>query len=172
MKRISLCFLLLLGITGITSAQNFKTVKIADQLWMAENLNVNVPGSWYYNDDPTMGSKYGRLYSWDAANKACPAGWHLPSEKEWEQLIAFLGGEDVAGKHLKCGNSSGFNAVLGGLTSVGNYRLLDTYGTFWSSTSYDKDHAWYFYITSSGSGITKTYFTKNYGFSVRYVKNK
>lgn len=154
------------------NAQNFKTVKIGSQVWMAENLNVDVKGSCCYNDDPNMCRKYGRLYTWEAANKACPPGWHLPSEKEWSQLLDFLGGEDVAGKYLKSGSSSGFNAVLGGLTNVGNYRLLDMYGTFWSSTSYDTDHAWYFYITSTGNGVTKTYFTKNYGFSVRYVKNK
>jgi len=160
-----------MGCVMFTNAQNFKTVKIGNQVWMAENLNVAVTGSWYYNDDPNMGSKYGRLYTWEAAKKACPAGWHLPVENDWAQLIEYLGGEDKAGKQLRVGGISGFNATFGGLTDVGNYRLVDMYGTFWSASSYDTDHAWYIYITSSSNSVTKTYFSKRYGFSVRYVKN-
>lgn len=172
MKRTFLSLLLLMGLLTITNAQYFKTIKIGNQVWMAENLDLDVPGSWNYNDSPALGTKYGRLYTWEAALKACPKGWHLPSDKEWEALIEALGGEDVAGKNLKLGSASGFNAQLGGLANVGNYQLLDMYGTFWSATSYDKDHAWYFYITSKSNGVTKTYFSKNYGFSVRYVKNR
>jgi uncharacterized protein (TIGR02145 family) len=172
MKKIILLLSYLLGIAGLTSAQNFKTIKIGNQMWTAENFDVIVPGSWCYNDDPTLGKKYGRLYSWEAAQKACPGGWHLPTEKDWMTLIENLGGEDKAGKQLRIGGASGFNAPFAGLTGVGNYRLLDMYGTFWSATSFDQDHAWYFYITSSSSLVTKTYFMKSYGLSVRYVKNQ
>jgi uncharacterized protein (TIGR02145 family) len=171
MKRNLLIPALFFIIASSVSGQNFKSIKIGNQVWMAENLNVYVPGSWTYNDNPENGEKYGRLYTWDAALKACPPGWHLPTDKEWQTLIDNLGGEDIAGKQLKPGGTSGFNATLGGLTDVGNYRLLNTYGTYWTSSSYDTDHAWYIYITASTSLITKTYFRKNYGFSVRYVKN-
>jgi uncharacterized protein (TIGR02145 family) len=119
-----------------------------------------------------MTKKYGRLYTWDTAKNSCPAGWHLPSDNEWKDMINLLGGEDVAGKELKSGGSSGFNDLPGELSSPGNYRLMGFYGTFWSSSNYDSDHAWYFYITSTGINITSTYFSKLYGFSVRCIKNK
>jgi len=59
--------------------------------------------------------KYGRLYDWDEAMKACPKGWHLPSDKEWQTLVDFAGGDKVAGKQLKAKNGwekydfSGYN---------------------------------------------------------------
>lgn len=162
----------LFGTFGLLHAQNFKTIKIGNQVWMAENLNVVVPGSWTYNGNTENGRKYGRLYTWEAAKRACPVGWHLPTDKEWTELLDRLGGEDVAGKQLKAGGNSGFNALYGGLSDVGNFRLLNSYGTFWSASSYDADHAWYFYITAANSNVTKTYFKKAYGFSVRCVKNK
>lgn len=162
---------MLLGMTVTVNGQNIKSVKIGQQIWMAENMKVAVPGSWCYNDDPALGAKFGRLYTWEAAKIVCPKGWRLPNEKDWDQLIVFLGGEDVAGNKIKTGGiAAGFNAMLGGITSVGNYRLLNLYGAFWSATSYDSDHAWYYYITNNGPGVTKTYFNRSYGLSVRCIK--
>jgi uncharacterized protein (TIGR02145 family) len=151
-------------------SQEFKTIKIGKQIWMAENLKTPVKGSWYYNEDP-KNSKYGRLYTWEAAKKACPAGFHLPTDTEWTELIIYLGGEDIAGKKLKEGGASKFNAKLGGLSDAHDYRLLGFYGTYWSSTAYDKEHAWYRYVTSSDNFVTRTYFRKDYGFCVRCIKN-
>ena len=138
---------------------------------MAKNLDIETPGSKYYENNPEMLKKYGRLYSWDIAKNSCPVGWHLPSQADWEELIKTMGGEDVAAKELKSGGNSGFNALLGGLSSPGNYNLLGSYGTFWSSTNYDNDHAWYFYITAKAPNITSTFFSKYYSFSVRCIKN-
>lgn len=171
MKKCLVSLALLVGIFIYSNAQNFKTVKIGKQVWMAENLNVSVPGSWFYNEDPSMGNKYGRLYTWEAARKSCPQGWHLPTESDWTQLIDYLGGEDKAGRQLRMGGTSGFNAAFGGLTDVGNFRLSEMYGTFWTASSYDSEHAWYVYITANNDNVTKTYFSKKYGFSVRYVRN-
>jgi len=73
----------------------YKIVKIGNQIWMAENLNYNAPGSQCYS------YKYGRLYDWKTALKICPAGWHLPNDDEWQALFDFVGGIEVAGKKLK-----------------------------------------------------------------------
>lgn len=105
----------------------YKTVKIGNQEWMAENLNVSNyrngdpiltlkekyessasasdTGSWcYYDNDSKNEKPYGKLYEWYVVNDSrglAPEGWHIPSDAEWKQLIDFLGGEKVAGAKLK-----------------------------------------------------------------------
>jgi uncharacterized protein (TIGR02145 family) len=170
--KTTVCLLVSLFITTYAlNAQAFKTVKAGNATWMAENLKIPAQESWYYNDKPEYGEKYGRLYTWEVAKNVCPSGWHLPTIEEWDGLIKFAGGNDVAGKFLKRGGSLGFNAIFGGMTSIGNFMLIDTYGGYWSSSGYDSDHAWYIYITPKDDLVTKTYFTKKYGLSVRCVKN-
>jgi uncharacterized protein (TIGR02145 family) len=161
----------LIFIAGIVKAQEFKTVIIGKQVWMAQNLSIVVPGSWAYNEDAELQSKYGRLYTWEAAQKACPKGWHIPTLQEWEEMLDYFGGEDKAGKVLKVGGSSGFNAKLAGLTGVGNFRLINSYGAFWTSTAVDKENAWLIYLSSESNAASSTYSIKNQGFSVRCIKN-
>jgi uncharacterized protein (TIGR02145 family) len=103
----------------------YKTVKIGNQVWMAENLKTTrfndgtpIPmetddSLWknsktpaYCWSDPDYGSDkrgYGLLYNWYAVNtgKLCPTGWHVPSFEEWTILISYLGGYDVAGGKLR-----------------------------------------------------------------------
>ena len=104
----------------------YKTVKIGNQVWMAENLRVSryndgtklynvedntVWGSiaggaycWYNNDSSTYNLKYGKLYNGYVMNNSkniCPAGWHKPLTTEIDELISFAGGTAVAGGKLK-----------------------------------------------------------------------
>ncbi|MDR0515548.1 MAG: fibrobacter succinogenes major paralogous domain-containing protein [Fibromonadaceae bacterium] len=91
--------------------KSYKTVKIGTQTWMAENLNYHGEDGYLglcYGDRPKEKIResenceiYGRLYDWNEAKKACPKGWHLPGDKEWQTLIDFAGGKDAAGKKLK-----------------------------------------------------------------------
>jgi uncharacterized protein (TIGR02145 family) len=124
-------------------AQEYKWVRIGDQIWMAENLNYDtVYGSWVYESliydtinerwvrvkDLSNAEIYGRLYNWETACKLCPAGFHLPDSLDWEKLIAFLGGYSIAGGKMKesgfthwnspnegASNESSFSALPGGL---------------------------------------------------------
>jgi len=79
----------------------YKKVKIGDQTWMAENLSH---GGIYVNDWHQR--KYGNVYVWPEAKKACPAGWHLPSDAEWTELENYVGSH--AGEKLK--SKTGWNS--------------------------------------------------------------
>ena len=76
--------------TDERDGQTYQTVKLGDQTWLAQNLNYETDNSWCFQDDPAKCETYGRLYNWEAAMNACPAGWHLPTEPEWSALIKYL----------------------------------------------------------------------------------
>ena len=117
--------------TDARDGQTYKTVKIGSQVWMAENLNYALPdSSWCYENEPDSCAKYGRLYNFNGAQLACPAGWHLPSNEEWSILEKTLGMSDSEigkggsrgtneGDKLKVGGSTGFNALMAGMYQGG-----------------------------------------------------
>ncbi len=76
--------------------QNYKWIRTRDgKIWMGENLayRTNAASFCYQNNNlQDTCKKYGRYYTWHAAKEACPEGWHLPSRKEWEQLMSAYGG--------------------------------------------------------------------------------
>ena len=81
--------------------QTYRTVKIGDQEWMAENMNADEDGSVCYKDSTKYCDMYGRLYSWDAAMKVCPEDWRLPDTTDWSILFESVGGKATAATHLK-----------------------------------------------------------------------
>ena len=107
--------------TDSRDGKTYKTVKIGSQTWMAENLNYHGEDGFLglcYGDEPKEKirkpencKKYGRLYNWPEAMNACPKGWHLPDTTEWQTLVDFAGGDEVAGKKLKA--KSGWEKPLG-----------------------------------------------------------
>jgi uncharacterized protein (TIGR02145 family)/uncharacterized repeat protein (TIGR02543 family) len=162
------------GISGtFTDNRNdqiYKTTKIGNQTWMAENLNYEISGSsWCYKDSNSYCDKYGRLYDWYTAMTACPSGWHLPSNGEWYDLVRYAGGADMvgwAGKRLKAtvgwnaynGNSGngtdnyGFSALPGGNGGYwnGDSRFDGTgeYGFWWMATEFNSSNAYFMEMRS------------------------
>lgn len=165
--------------------KKYKTVKIGTQIWMAENLNyVTKSGSWCYDNQTGNCDKYGRLYDWETAKKACPSGWHLPSDKEWHTLIDYLGSSAVAGGKLKstsgwnspntgATNESGFSALPGGYLSSfkGSFSNLGADGHWWSSPDSNDSYAWSRFLSYSSESVSKDQGSKEYGFSVRCLRD-
>ena len=125
--------------------------------WMTENLSVDTGGSYCYEDAEPNCRRYGRLYTWDAAQRGCQSlgdGWRLPTNDEWRQMAKHYGGvrdgSDDGGKAayaaLVSGGSSGFNAVLGGRRDpgAGQYARLDAHGFYWTASESDSARAWFY----------------------------
>ena len=143
--------------TDTRDGQTYKTVIMPDGMtWMAQNLNYKTPcGSWCYNDSLSYCKKYGRLYSWDAAMTACPAGYHVPSSISWKYM---RNGGDIkyVANYLKArsgwndhcdgdndrpcisGNGTddfGFSALPGGIRSFdGSFHNIGDKGYWWTAT--------------------------------------
>jgi uncharacterized protein (TIGR02145 family) len=158
----------------------YKIVKIGEQTWMAENLNYKAGRSWCYDYDKANCKKYGRLYDWETAIKACPAGWHLPDTAEWEILFKIAGGKEVAGKKLKSSVGSdgtddfGFSATHGGSNVNNSFLYIDRNGKWWSATEFSGDNAynWNMYnYGSSPDGVRDDDTEKSEGLSVRCVQD-
>jgi len=198
------------GTLADIDGNEYKTVTIGTQIWMAENLAVSryndgkaimlvtdslrwtalqVPAfCWYSNDEAVYKSSYGALYNGYVAEsgKLCPAGWHVPSDMEWDILAGSLGGSDIAGGKMKesgtsrwvrpnngASNMSNFNALPGGLRYYdGNFRDLGFGAYWWSSTQQSTNRAYFRFVFHEESIIYRFDNIKRIGFSVRCLKDK
>ena len=166
-------------LTDTRDGQTYKTVKIGDQVWMAENLNFETDSSFCYNDSAEYCAKYGRLYVWTAAMDACPSGWHLPDLAEWKTLLAAVGGDSVAGAKLK--STSGWNSNGNGTDDFG-FTVLPAGGrsskdfvgeaaAFWTSEWYGEYDDYAYGIRLYTDTIVRKFNSRKYiGSSVRCVK--
>jgi uncharacterized protein (TIGR02145 family) len=117
--------------------EQYNTVLISTQCWMAENLNVgemisgsgtspmtdnNIIEKYCYANDPANCNTYGGLYQWNEAMKystaqsaqgICPVGWHLPSDAEWTILENALPSTDK-GSRISANELLWFNGPLDG----------------------------------------------------------
>ncbi len=193
----------------------YKVFRIGKQWWMAENLKVtkyrngewiiNVTGSatWsalqggaycYYDNNFDNAGIYGHMYNWHALvdpRNIAPEGWHVATDKDWQQLINYLGGEDVAGAKLKSTgtiedgnglwsetnefstNESGFSALPGGYRSWnGKFGGEGSTAYFWSSTETSSGTAYSYYLINDTSNVYRyDSGVKQAGYSIRCVKN-
>ena len=158
--------------TDERDGKQYKFVEVDDMTWMADNLNYESEGSWCYEGNADNCNNWGRLYTWNEATEVCPDGWHLPNDEEWGKLIWHFGGNDVAGKALKEGGKSGFDALMAGYRDKQNfYGKVDSSAYFWSATEQNENYASFKGIYIDYSNIGPYTYTKPDGFSVRCVKN-
>lgn len=155
--------------------QSYKTVRIGSQTWMAENLNYETGNSWCYDNDASKCAKYGRLYDWATAKRACPEGWHLPSNGEWSELERFVGknaGKKLESRSMKGSDVYGFRALpAGGRHYDGSFDDVGSGAYFWSSSEYDAKNAWGRYLRAGSDALGRDGYYKAYGFSVRCLKD-
>ncbi len=142
----------------------YNTVNIGSQVWMVENLRTTryrngdpilvAADNWssqktgalcYYNNIPQDVATYGCIYNWWAVTdqrKVAPEGWEVATDADWQTLIDYLGGENVAGGKLKevgtahwsgpnkaATNESGFTALpAGGRYDNGKFAMKGLFG--------------------------------------------
>ena len=151
--------------------RTYSSVEIGVQVWMAENLAYQTDSeSWCYGDDPPQCEEFGRLYGWGAAMNACPAGWRLPSESDWNILEAELAPD--AGLKLREGGGFGFEAKMAGVRQYdGGYAAIGGMTSFWTSTPYTDDHAATRLLAIDASDIVHDGLGHQGGISVRCLRD-
>ena len=130
--------------------------------WMTRNLSVAIDGSYCYEDAESNCRRYGRLYTWDAAQRACASAgtaWRLPTNDEWQRMAKHFGGvrddSQDGGKAayaaLLPGGSSGFDVQFGGGRSPrGEYARGDAHGFYWTASESDSTHAFFYNLGRGG----------------------
>lgn len=196
-----------------TKAEPVKKVKepgtliIGSQIWAEANLNVSTfrngdtipeartnkewvaagesgkPAWCYYNNDPSIGKKYGKLYNWFAVNDPrglAPEGWALSGDADWAKLGSNLGGPGTAGSKLKSTtgwnegsvgtNDSGFAGFPGGYrVENGIFQNIGSIGIWWSTTENNPLSAIDHYLAQNNS-LARSSSPKQRGESVRCIK--
>lgn len=181
------------GTVDSRDGQSYCTTTIGTQEWMAENLRFQQEGAFENPNNPNSDlEKYGLLYTYAAAQTACPAGWHLPTDSEWKLLEQTLGMSAVEverlnqrgsnqGQQLKDEdawvgetntNDHGFIALPSGEynASYGPYFNLGEQASFWTATRSDTSGGvWVRVLKRQEEGITRTYYSERTGHACRCV---
>lgn len=210
------------GVTDINGT-TYATITLNNgQEWMAENLrstryangdtipNVTVSGPWlglttgawvHYANNTANENLYGKLYNWYAvadARNVCPAGWHVPTDVEWQALEIALGmpagevnntgfrgaAQNVGGQLKRTGtqywlapntgatNESGFSGLPGGYRNeAGSFVVLGGFGYWWTASVNGSGTAWVHALSSQDGGSIRGFIDQNVGYSVRCLRD-
>ncbi|SMD31985.1 major paralogous domain-containing protein [Reichenbachiella faecimaris] len=102
--------------------------------WFTTNLNFEKEGSFCYKNYQEYCNSYGRLYAWTAAMDACPTGWHLSTQEEWDMLTTSYGGVQFAAAEIKEGGDSGLEIKMSGFGEQdGSYIDIGVNGYYWNT---------------------------------------
>jgi uncharacterized protein (TIGR02145 family) len=181
-------------LTDIRDNQQYPTVKLGTQCWMAANLNYGtiIPSSsmqrdncvsekYCYNNNTANCASYGGLYQWDelmqydntAADQGfCPPAWHIPTRNDWLTLFGFYISNGFAGSPLKYSGYSGFNAFLTGTRfnnvswNFSNFAVM-----FWTSTTDGTRKAWAHGMNTFAPSVSDYPSSRTHAFNVRCIKD-
>ena len=152
-------------------------------------INNSTIEKYCYNDNPANCTTYGGLYQWNEAMQynttigaqgICPTDWHIPTLAEFQTLQTAVNNDGnslkAIGQGIDAGagtNTSGFSALLAGYRELydGSFSYLGNYTYFWSSSVYDATYPSVLFLNYNDSVFNLDYSTKDYGFSVRCVKD-
>ena len=172
-----------------------ENLNIGDMINGTENMTDDIVIEKYcYDNNYDNCDEYGGLYQWNemmeysttpGVQGICPDDWHLPTDAEWNILTDFLGGLDVAGGKMKetgtvhwaspntgATNESGFSGLPGGHRDTdGYFNYIGLYGYFWSSTEYSTSNAWLRELPYHSANAYRNNYSKEYGFSVRCIRD-
>ena len=180
-------------LTDSRDGKNYKTVKIGNLTWMAENLNFDnsavatgsIDSSFCYDGIPANCEKYGRLYQEYAATAVCPEGWRLPTADDWRDLTTTAKSEfgddngslravgewenTIFGDNVTATNASGFSALPAGYRAkTGECDGEGTKAYFWGEDNMNH-YAW---ILSNQYDMEKESMQRGYyAYAVRCVKD-
>ena len=188
--------------------ETYGWVRYAGLDWMTENYRYNIQddvNSTIYLDADENGSsnagnnpnstrnlaRYGRLYTLSGAQTACPDGWRIPTDTDWQQLEQALGlsADDAATDGWRgniaplmlsiYGTERDLNILLGGYYATNTlqrgWRFMGAYGYYWSSTPDPQKEGEYYYVrkfTYARNEVCRMSMEpSSYKLSVRYVRN-
>ena len=177
------------GLVRDIDGNSYRPVPVGSQVWLGENLRATrtpegIPLTTFSpNSEPRHVALFGRLYGWDAARRACPSGWHLPSDGEWSALETYLGAN--AGLLLRdpefwpreeataAAARLGFRARPAGYSNDQGFETyFGTRATFWTATTQDTHFAWSRVIGGASPSLRRAPQHPQYGFSVRCLSDE
>ncbi len=187
----------------------YRTLQIGSQVWMIDNLKVSryrngdsIPfiindslwagtfsgATTVYMNNYELIKEFGLLYNWYAVSDArniAPEGWRIPTKDDWEILIGYLGGYNLAGKALKNGaetfwlhkfsdtiSNCGFSLMPGGYRNGlnGNFHTMASNGYYWSANESFEFFSWTKRVYSGFANPYREPVNRNFGLSVRCIK--
>ncbi len=158
--------------TDQRDGRTYKTVKIGNQVWLAENFaylpyvndpndnSATAPRIYVYNNTSTSVAtaknsqyynKYGALYNWSAAVSIAPAGWHLPTDESYTILENYLGGREAAGGKLKESGTAHWKAPNTGANNESGFTALPGGLYHYINFGYAGEMGFYWSSTQEGS---------------------
>jgi len=172
----------------LIGGKNYKTAKIGNQTWLAEDLNctfegINIkqgdqlsanPAMYYWNNTC--------FYNGNAISKIIVPGWRIPTIDDFDILVEAVGGISVAGQKLKLSkwsgtNEFGFNGdCVGSMYASGYFGGDGQFVRYWSSTTTTgTTYMYYMQLRTADNAATagkgSNYSSKNIAYSVRLVKD-
>jgi uncharacterized protein (TIGR02145 family) len=176
--------------TWMTS--NLKVTKYNDgtpipNLTGATEWATDTTGAYaWYNNNIVNKPDYGGLYNWHAVNTGilAPTGYHIPTSTEWNTLITYIGGGNYGGKLKSTGftywdspntgaiDSLGMGVRGAGIRqNIGAFNFLKTASYLWATTQYDISNGDCVQFDTTTFTVAATAVSKNWGQSIRCIKN-